>query len=295
MKGSILNYYFMKDCIKEIPNVVKDIFPKENSIYFNLSNFSSVSIYSFIYNPFKKDKYEIDKLIRNNYLDFIVESAILLKSSMEENDSYFTECLLFLYGLITTNTLRDYLYPYLKGIKKDSLNLDYALNVLDYYYAKKKDKIDLTKESIYHLFPTAYTYYDSIEQLIRNPMIKCYRFMGTNSYFKKSYKRFNKFAKRSNKTNRLWDYKFYDKLFNRKKEKKEYLIYTKNEDSSLLNLKKESYIVNGIEKNESLDQLLKIAKDKAIKRIEALNKYLFIPKGEQEFREEFHIDKLKKL
>lgn len=294
MKGSFINYYFMKDCIKEIPNAVKDVFPKENSIYFNMANFSTVSIYSFIYNPFKKDKYELDLKLRSSYLNFIVECAILLKSSMEENDSYFIESLLFLYGLITTNTLSDYLYPYLKGIKKDALNLDSALNILDTYMAKK-NKIDLTKESLYSLFPNAYTYYDSIEQLIRNPMVKCYRFMGTNTYYKKSYKRFNKFAKHSKDQSRLWDYKLFDNLFRRKKNKKIYLIYTKDEDSTLLNLKKEAYIVNGIEKHESFEQLLKLAKDKAIKRIEALNNYLFIPKGEQEFREEFHIDKLKKL
>ena len=291
----MINYYFMMDCIKELDSSVTSALPSDKSIYFNVSNFSSVSVYSFVYNLFKKDKYDLETKIRDHYKDFIVEATINLKANMEDNDSFFIEGLLLLYGLITTNTLRDYLYPYLKGIKKDDLNLDLALNILDTYMASKKDKIDLSKESIYSIFPTAYTYYDSFENLIRNPMVKCFYFMGTNSYYSKSYKRFNKFAKNSNKQGKKWDYKIFDKIFARKKEKKEYLIYTKDEDSSLLNLKKEAYMVNGIEHRNTFDELLKKAKASAIKKINALNSYLFLQKKDNDFRIEFNIPQDKKL
>ena len=291
MRGSLLNYYFMLDCIKEIDKSVIDALPNDKSIYFNVSNFSSVSLYSFIYNPFKKDKYDLETKIRDNYKEFIVEATINLKATMEENDSFFIEGLLLLYGLITTNTLRDYLYPYLKGIKKDELNLDLALNQLDLYIANK-NKIDILKDSIYSLFPSAYTYYDSFEKLIRNPMIKCFRFMGTNSYYLKSYKRFNKFAKNSNKHNKLWDYKIFDKLF---KGNKKYLIYSKDEDSSLLNLKKETYLINGINHNKTFDELLNEAKAFSLKRINALNSYLFLQKKDNDFRLEFNIPQDKKI
>lgn len=292
MKGAMLNYYFMMDCMSYLNDAIKDSLPKDKSIYFNVSNFSSVSSYSFIYNPFKKDKYDLENKIRENYKDFIVEATINLKANMEENDSFFIEGLLLLYGLITTNTLRDYLYPYLKGIKKDDLNLDLALNILDSYIANKKEKIDLTKKSIYSLFPSAYTYYNSFENLIRNPMIRCFLFMGTNSYYIKSYKRFNKFAKNSNKESKLWDYKIFDKLF---RGKKKYLIYTHEEDSTLLNLKKETYIINGLEHHHTFDDILKEAKEASLKRINALNSYLFMQKKENDFRIEFNIREDKKL
>jgi hypothetical protein len=293
MKGALLNYFFLMKTIKELPTTMTDKFPKDKSAYFNFANFLNVSTYSFIYNPFKKDKYKLQELIRNNYKEFIVEVSILFKAHMEDSDSIFIDGILFLYGLISTNTLMDYLYPYIKGIKKDSYNLDKALNYLDSYIAAK-DNIDLTKTSLYELFPNAYTYYDSIEEFIRNPLIKCFRFMGSNSYYKKSYKRFHTAGKNSNKRGRLWDYIFFDKLFH-KKDKKEYLIYTKYEDLSLLNLKKEDYIVNGITYNTTFEEVLDKALELSLKRIHALNSYLFLEKKDQEFRLEFNIDKNKKL
>ena len=247
----MINYYFMMDCIKELDSSVTSALPSDKSIYFNVSNFSSVSVYSFVYNLFKKDKYDLETKIRDHYKDFIVEATINLKANMPDNDSFFIEGLLLLYGLITTNTLS--------------------------------------------IFPTAYTYYDSFENLIRNPMVKCFYFMGTNSYYSKSYKRFYKFAKNSNKQGKKWDYKIFDKIFARKKEKKEYLIYTKDEDSSLLNLKKEAYMVNGIEHRNTFDELLKKAKASAIKKINALNSYLFLQKKDNDFRIEFNIPQDKKL
>lgn len=295
MKGCVLNYYFMMDCLKRLPISATEPFPKDNSIYFSLANFSSVSVYSFIYNPFKKDKYQLDKLIREHYKELLIESAIEFKNNMEESDSFYIEGILLLYGLITTNTLRDYLYPYLKAVTKDTYDLDLCLNMIDSYMANKKDTIDLTKESLSSLFPKGYTYYDSVEKLIRNPMVKLFRFMGTNAYYEKSYKKFYKAAKYSNQTGRKWDYKLFDKLFARHKEKKQYLIYTKDIDADIFNLKNNPYTLDGKELTSSFEDIFKDAREEAVKRLNALNSYLFIPKGEVEFRAVFKIDKEKKL
>ena len=78
MKGALLNYFFLMKTIKELPNSMTDKFPKDKSAYFNFANFINVSTYSFIYNPFKKDKYKLHELIRNNYKESNVLSSVLL-------------------------------------------------------------------------------------------------------------------------------------------------------------------------------------------------------------------------
>ena len=60
-------------------------------------------------------------------------------------------------------------------------------------------------------------------------------------------------------------------------------------------IKKEDYIVNGITYNTTFEEVLDKALELSLKRIHALNSYLFLEKKDQEFRIEFNIDKNKKL
>ena len=183
MKACIINYYFFKDVFKGINESIKEEFYYDDSLIFNFTNFLSIPYYAYAYNIIKKDKYQLYDKFENNFYDFFLECVI----SLNEKNDY--KRLFFLYCILATKTLHEYLDPYILRYKDNEESLDEVFNMLDYYYAYQ-DGIDLTKEPIYNTFNNSYTYYDYVDELIHYPLIRAYQFLASKQYFVKAYKRF---------------------------------------------------------------------------------------------------------
>lgn len=288
MNGCVMNTYFFLEVLEKLPKQIQDDLCYTDSLCFNFSNFMFVPKFSYVYNLFKKDPYELDKKFEENFMDFFIECAIHLN---QKNDY---KRLLFLYGLLSTYTLREFYNPYIQSLKDESESMDKIYNMLDYFYATVK-QIDLTKTSLYKLYPDAFTYYNYMEDLIHNPLIRTYKFMGSRGYFKKSYKRFKHYCKKDS-ANRMKKplHILFDKLFARKKPGKEYFLYEPYSNPDLITFQKKKIDNNGVESYEDLESIRKKAIDEAVSRIEALNDYLFNHK-ENQFRKKFQISEEKKL
>ena len=287
MNGEMTNYYFLKDVIKHIPIEIEKELTYDDALLFNFANFLNVPKFYLIYNIFKKDKYELDKKFDEDFDTFFLECTI----SLHQLNDY--KRLLFLYSILAIHNFKTNLTEYFNLVKGD-LDICECYNMLDMYLANKND-IDLTTTSLYSLFGDTFNYYDYVEDLIHQPLIRCYKFMGSMGYFKKSYKRFYHYAKK----NCVGDwkkgfYKMHDSMFGKGKPKKKYFLYTKDINMDILNLKRNEFETdNGIVSSSYMD-IWNQSLTKTLNQIQALNDYLFA-KNEKNFRKVFNISLEKKL
>ena len=190
--------------------------------------------------------------------------------------------MLFLYGIITNHILKENIDKYLSIRLNKKLTYDKACNIIDCYYAKLNDNLDLTKVSITDYFKDGFKYTDYMENMIHNPCIKVFSFFCTKTYFSHSLKikkLYYKYFTRSKTKIKLFPYKIYDLIFNhRGKPKATSYIYTKKIDANLFNFNKKPYLINDITYNNSLDDVINDAKGQALEIIKSLNSYIFYDK-----------------
>ncbi len=277
MPLAMTQYYFLKDIINSLPLNVKNNLKYNNSLLFNVATFNDCGIFYKLFNPIKKDKYKInDKINSQLFNDFIIECSYQCK----KNDNY--KQLLFLYGIITNHILKENIDKYLSIRLNKKLTYDKACNIIDCYYAKLNDNLDLTKVSITDYFKDGFKYTDYMENMIHNPCIKVFSFFCTKTYFSHSLKikkLYYKYFTRSKTKIKLFPYKIYDLIFNhRGKPKATSYIYTKKIDANLFNFNKKPYLINDITYNNSLDDVINDAKGQALEIIKSLNSYIFYDK-----------------
>lgn len=277
MPLAMTQYYFLKDIINSLPLNVKNNLKYNNSLLFNVATFNDCGIFYKLFNPIRKDKYKInDKIHSQLFNDFIIECSYQCK----KNDNY--KQLLFLYGIITNHILKENIDKYLSIRLNKKLTYDKACNIIDCYYAKLNDNLDLTKVSITDYFKDGFKYTDYMESMIHNPCIKVFSFFCTKTYFSHSLKikkLYYKYFTRSKTKIKLFPYKIYDLIFNhRGKPKATSYIYTKKIDANLFNFNKKPYLINDITYNNSLDDVINDAKGQALEIIKSLNSYIFYDK-----------------
>lgn len=277
MPLAMTQYYFLKDIINSLPLNVKNNLKYNNSLLFNVATFNDCGIFYKLFNPIKKDKYKInDKINSQLFNDFIIECSYQCK----KNDNY--KQLLFLYGIITNHILKENIDKYLSIRLNKKLTYDKACNIIDCYYAKLNDNLDLTKVAITDYFKDGFKYTDYMENMIHNPCIKVFSFFCTKTYFSHSLKikkLYYKYFTRSKTKIKLFPYKIYDLIFNhRGKPKATSYIYTKKIDANLFNFNKKPYLINDITYNNSLDDVINDAKGQALEIIKSLNSYIFYDK-----------------
>lgn len=288
MNGEMLNYYFLKDVIKHIPEEINSELTYDDSLLFNFANFLNIPKFTYLYNPFLKDKYQLDKEFEKDFDSFFLECAI----SLNQLNDY--KRLLFLYSILAIHNFRYHLNPYLVAIKKEKMTLEDCYNMLDVYLSNKA-QIDLTKTTLYSLFNEGFHYYDYVEDLIHKPLIRSYKFMGSSGYFTKGYKKFRHFCKKN--TVGEWKrgfYRMWDSLFARKKMGKKYFLYSKKMDMDLLNLKRKEYTSKDGIATEAFTDIWNQALNDTLDQINVLNDYLFAH-NENKFRKRFNIHPEKKL
>lgn len=278
MKSLYMNYYFFKDVLSNVKESILSEFVYDDSLIFNFSNFLNIPYFAYAYSLFKKDKYNLYEKMNNDFYDFFLDCVIQLNM---KNDY---KRLFFLYALITTKTLHEYLTPYINKYKEKQETLDDIYNMLDYYYAYSSG-IDLTKEYLYEVFDNAYSYYDYVDNLIHYPIVKNYHFMASKNYYIKAYKRFYKYCKHDSAAkSKIGFNKLFDKVFRKGKKEKYYFVYQAKLNTSILDRKSDP----------NLNQVLKNAKEASLARIHAMNDYLFT-KNTKLFKKTFNISEDKKI
>ncbi len=270
MKAPYLHYTFFKKVTLNIESMIKKEIEYDDNLIFNLANFNNIG-YFYSLKSFK-DKYQFTDKLNEKFDEFIVECLL----NIEKHNNY--NQLFFLYSLVASNTLEKYLNKYLESIENDKLNDEEIYKMIDFSISSK-DNIDISKNNLYKIFKNSFEYYDYMDELIHNPCIKLFRFMASTNYFKRCYKNKKKYYKSFMKTNLRYPiHLLVSKMFRSKKRTKD-MLYNDPRDTDI------PLITDG---------MLDIAYKDVMKKIEAINAYLFDDK-ESDLRKEFNIDNEQKL
>lgn len=285
----MIHYYFFKNVITNLDNDILEKLEFDDNLVFNLANFNNTPSFYSLFHITRNDKYKIQ-----NYFDgmefnsFIVECMI----NLQKNNNY--KQLLFLYAMVTHRTLNDYLYPYVNALKSSDYSFTTAINMLDFYDAKRNG-FDVTKDSIVKEFHDSFVYYDYMDELIRYPMVKAFKLMSSESYFKRCYRKKKTFYKKYAKVKyRMVLLKLWSLFFRKHGIIPTDFPYRKKIDTKLLNVKKDHYKIGEREYCDSLDEILKNALKDSLTIISAINSYLF-DNNDQKIRKIYNIPEEKKL
>lgn len=289
----MLHYYFLKQTIEKIPAHIKDNLEYDNSLLFNLATFNDLGIFYKLFNPLKKDKYKLnDKLDSEKFDEFILECIQICKT---KND--YAQ-LLFIYAMISHTVLIKHINPFLSTRLTKKIRYDTACNMIDYYYTKANDSIDLCKTALTDYFPTGFIYHDFMDRLIHKPFIKVYGFMCSNEYFTHAMSRkyfYYAYCNRSKTKMKLIAYKLYDLLFNhRGKPKASCYLYSSKVNTSLFNLGKKPYLIGDNTYTYTLDEVIQNAASEAKEYIDAVNAYISYD-NDKYLKKILHIEKKEKL
>lgn len=289
MYGAMIHYYFFNDLVSKLDSNILQKMDYDDNLIFNIANFNTSPSFYKIFNLFKGDKYKIqNKFDNNEYNSFIVDCIINLQ---KENDY---KKLLFLYGMVSHRILNNYIYPYIYTLKSDEYSFNRALNMLDFYLSKW-NSFDVTKESIYKKFSEAFTYYDYMDELIRNPMVKDFKLMSSQEYFKKCYKNKKKFYKKFAKVKYKSIYlSLVALLYHKNGLSPKEFPYKDRIDTRLLNKKKEFFKIGDKEYNDTFEEMIQKAQKEALNTISAINSYLF-SNNDVKIRKIYNIPETKKL
>lgn len=293
MSLNMLHYYFIKKIMNNVPKNIISNFSYTNDLLFDLSTFNDLGIYYKIFNPIKKDKYKIyDKLQSDKFNDFIIECIAICKKNNDYNQ------LLAIYSMISHNILQNHVDTFLSVRLSRRMKYDKACNMIDSYYAKINDSINLYKTDLTEYFLNGFKYYDFLDDLIHNPLIKHFSFFCSKEYFSKSTKRkyiMFKYFKRSNTKIKLIFYKLYDLIFNhRGKPKASLYLYPKRLNTTIFNVTKKPYLIGDETFNYSLDEVIDNALNEAMEHINALNTYLFFD-NDKNLKKLYKLNKDEKL
>lgn len=289
----MLNYYIFKDSLEYIDKQIMDKIKYDDDLLFNLSTFNDLGLFFKLFNPFKKDKYQIYKKIYNeNFYSFILECIYNAKT----NNNY--QQLLFIYAMCSSYILKKNFDSFIKNKLNRGLTYDKACNMIDYYYAMAKDKIDLSKVKLSKLFKNSFIYHNFMDNLIHNPLIKTYKFFCSKRYF--THSMVMKGYYYSSCTTSKFKLKYipyflYDVFLNHLgKPKACSYIYTKRINTSILNLAKKEYIVDNISYNYSIEDIYNNTLNEIKDWYKAINQFIFFS-DEKEIRKIFNINKNEKI
>lgn len=289
----MLNYYIFKDSLESLDKQVIEKMEYDDDLLFNLSTFNDLGLFFKLFNPFKKDKYQIYKKIYNNdFYKFILECIGIAKA----NNNY--QQLLFIYAMCSSFILKKNFDSFIKDKLSRRLSYDKACNMIDYYYAMSKDNLDLTKIKLSKHFKNSFIYHNYMEDLIHNPLIKIYKFFCSKRYF--THSMVMKGYYYSSCTTSKFKLKYipyfiYDILFNHLgKPKACSYIYNKRIKTSILNLAKKEYVVDDIVYNYSIEDIYNNSLNEIKAWYKAINQFIFFS-DEKAIRKIFNIDKEEKI
>lgn len=273
MQGAMLHYYLFKKLANQFPSKLIDNVKITDDLLFNLSTFNDLGLFFKQFNIYKKDKYRLDLKLQDEkkFKLFITECVYTCKY----NDNFYQ--LLFLDAIVTHSILAKHIEEYLSSRVSFKLSYQRALSMLDNFYTTVNDLSNLSKKSIYSLFPNSFEYYSWMNDLISKPIIKTYSCFSCETYYKHSMK-MKKFYYRfcskgiiGNIFNTFFD------IFVSHRGKKKLLkaMYRKKIDTSLLNSEKKPYLVLDKSYSYSFDEILDNAYNEAKAYTDAIHQYMF--------------------
>lgn len=273
MTYSMLSYYFLKQVLDVQPNRIKEKLEYDKDLLFNLSTFNDLGSFYRLFQPLKKDKYKLHEMLQTDtFHEFIYECILICKKNNDYNQ------LLFIYAMVSSYVLKNHILPYLSVRLSKKLTYTKACTMIDYYYASSRDSLNLTKLSLSDYFPTAFTYYDWMEELIHKPFIKTFKFFCTKPYFMKCYKKkrfYFTYCTRSKTKLKLIPFKLYDWILNhRGQPKASHYIYTSKISTSLFNLNKKPYLVGEETYNYCFDDIISNALSETKQYTDAINLFI---------------------
>ena len=248
MDAIIIKYYGFQYVLNKLPNEIKEKLSYDDSLLFSLISFkSSPRFYS------KKDKYDIFNKINNeSFKNIIIDSTISLFTDNDFNK------LLFLYGLVISDEIDNYLNQYLNQISKD-YSLNESINMADKIIA---DKYEFNTDDLIKNYPDSFIYYDYMDELIHLLFIKYYNFFGSTNYFKIAYRKMKKFYKNKTKP----------KIFNLEINESRYFD---KYSTVIFNKNREEYIINNKNYHYDFNDFIDFIYSKIYDKINAINAFLF--------------------
>ncbi len=288
---TMLYYYNLKNLIEKLPSNVTKSMDLSNDSIFNAATFPDLGRF-YTQNLIKKDKYKINlKIEGEKHKEFLFECCQIFKKNFNP------EHLLLIYGFISHYYLTNQIQAYLSSRVNKKNPYDYLTNMLDYYFTKVNDSYDLSKNTIYNKFPNGFTYTESMDDLVKNPLIKVFSFFGSNEYFTKSMSHKINYYRSFTKRNKLKviPFKIYDIIFNhRGKPKAKYYHYKNKVDTTILNFQNKPYLVGDDTFSYNIKEVLEIALKESLEEIKIINSFFF-NNDEKEYRKLFNIEKDQKI
>lgn len=297
MAGQMLHYYFFKEVIKKVDNLIVEKINVSDDYMFACANVSDLGNFYHVINNFKNDEYKITRKLHRaeHFYPFLIECIKQCK-----NDDSFEE-LCALYAIVSHFYLDKYTVPYTKAKKTRRRRVDRINTMLDYYYTLKNDNINLAHKNLTSVFPAGFMYYDEVEKLIHTPISKTLGFFCSHSYFTRAMKR-NKEIHASIATTptrfKVFLIKFMDLFRFREKRKLITFTYTEQFDKDLLNEEHNEFIAEGKKYKYSFEELIELAEKDTLHMIEAINLYMFEDSDrllkkyiDQEYMDEYWIEK----
>lgn len=287
MALTMLYYYNLKEIIKTLPENITQNMDLSNDNIFNYATFNDLGRF-YTFNLIRKDKYRLNiKLEDEHFYDYLKEAIFIFAKDANPNQ------LLLIYAMLAHYILYTELKSFLKYkiTKKDSE--DKLTQIIDTVYTRIYDNIDLSKKTIYSLFPHGFTYTKEMNDLVNPPFIKIHSFLGTHNYYTRCMKNKRKFYKHYTQHTlmRYILHFFYDLIFNHSyKHKARYYRYPKKYSTDVLYLDKSVIDNPNITSNYSLDDVINLARMKTLNQIKIINDYLF-EKKDKEFNILFKIEK----
>ena len=275
MNGMMCRYYIFKKIVEKLPeNILSNLNIPDDKLL-NLADFLSTPLY-YKGNP-NRDKYKVYELLTGEkFYEFFTE-VLIATSKKFSNDG-----LLFCYALICYKLENEILLQFLEEIKNPTTDINEALNMLDYYYAKKLDDIDLKKTNLVFEYPDGFKYLDFIEGLIHQPIIRTINLFETNNYFKKAYKKKTHFYNYYTKS------KFgFTRLYLKLKRTisnsvlRRHTFYSDKMDTAILNMQKNTFMLGDREYNFTLEELVNFMMKQIYEYISAINEYLLMGKDKK--------------
>lgn len=291
---TFLKYYFLKDALSNIDSSILKNVSINNQMLFKYALFIDSSDYYCLINPFKKDHFQLSKLMKSE------KGKIFIKECMESaQKNKEDEQKLFVYFIALSLLLDQQFENYIKGMETKRKKRIYIEKMIDSYYFNKNEKISLSKVNIADYFFEAFSLSKLDYDLIQKPIQRTFGFLCSTNYYKSAYEEaclfFNYFAKSKTGLKKI-PFFFYDLCLNHRKGKRKAktFLYHKKIDTTVLNLSKQPYsIENELEANFSLEEVYQNTLKESKKLCHVINDY-FIFNNMKNFLRYYQLEEKKK-
>ncbi len=290
MNLSILNYYIFKDSLRFIHPQITYLQDTSNQILFKYALFYNAGEFYKIFNPFKKDSYQISAKIKGDLFPYFLKecmnTAYLHAKEAEK---------LFCYYIFMSHVIEQQMTPYIEAFSTKKKNKDYVAKTIESYFFNKNEKIRIHKTNLANYFFDSFELNQTDIALIDKPIKRVFGFFCSKNYYLECYngaRFYYDYLSRSTIGIKKPLYALYDFFLNHRKHKRKAktFLYPKKIDTTILNLTKQSYTSHDTEVNYTLDELYQQILKEVRKACEVLNNYFSYDQNLKSFEKYFNLN-----